>query len=335
MGSDKEITTLHKAAQRWNLDDDLLEKAIARNGWFTKDGIRTAVGHWKKILTTENLLNFVSAYPVLERKESTVGIVMAGNVPLVGFHDLMCAILAGYRVSYKPSSDDEVLIDYVVESMHRIDPTLKDRITKVERMNEVDMVIATGSNNTARYFEYYFRDIPHLIRKNRTSVAVLTGTESEEDLNKLSVDVFSYFGKGCRNVSSVFLPDEETLQRFLKALDKHGEVMNNHKYANNYTYHKAIWLLNKDPFYDTGSICVKETSDIHSPLGTLYFSRYGSLDDVRAAIQNQRDEIQAVVGSATDLCDTPFGESQFPPLAWFADNIDTLDFITKNHQETI
>lgn len=334
MDREEIINTIHQAAESWQLSDDLAAAAKAKNGWFTRENVERALNHWKKILTPEALADLADKYPLQEEQDARVGIVMAGNIPLVGLHDLICTLLAGYRVSYKPSSDDEVLIDYVVDSMIRINPAISRRIEKVDRLNHVDMVIATGSNNTARYFEHYFKDKPHLIRKNKTSVAVLTGSESGEELALLGEDVFSYFGKGCRNVSSVFIPNEETLQRLLQALEKFSDVTDHHKYGNNYTYHKAIWLMNGDPFYDTTSIVVKESASLHSPLGTLFITRYVSLDEVRAMIETHKNDIQAVVGSVTDLCDTGFGQSAFPPLHWFADNVDTLAFLSQYRQET-
>ena len=187
---------------------------------------------------------------------------MAGNIPMVGFHDLLCVLLSGHNASIKPSSQDSFLIDFIINELVAIDPSFKERITKVERLNDADAFIATGSDNSARYFKYYFGKKPHVIRQNRTSVAVLTGDESPEQLNALGKDIFTYYGLGCRNVSKVFVPKSYDFKILLDRLMDYEETGDHHKYRNNYDYNKSVYLVNKEEHLDTGFLLVKESTDL-------------------------------------------------------------------------
>lgn len=329
------IESLSSAASSWVPSADVLALAVAKNGWFTPEQTTTAIEHWKKILNKDEISQWLASYPFEDRPEQKIGVIMAGNIPLVGLHDALCVLASGYHLNYKPSSDDEVLINDFLDHWIATDPKMGERITKVDRIKDVNGVIATGSNNTARYFEYYFREIPHLIRMNRTSVAILDGNETEEDLKNIGKDIFSYFGKGCRNVSAVLIPDDDSLQSLMRALSDFSSVLDHHKWANNYTYHKAIWLMNMDPHFDTGFISLKESDDIHSPLGTIYYKKYRSLDEAKQMLQDRKEEIQAVVGNIKEICDTTPGQSQFPPLDWYADGINTMEFLAQSMNQQV
>jgi hypothetical protein len=241
---------------------------------------------------------------------------MAGNIPLVGFHDLLCVLISGHRLSAKLSSQDSVLMRYVVEKLVAIEPRFKDYISFVERMNDADAVIATGSDNTARYFEYYFRNIPHIIRKNRSSCAILRGTETNEQLIALGKDVFSYFGLGCRNVSKLFVPKDYDFKRLLDLWQPYHDVFNHHKYVNNYDYNKSILLVNRTPHLDNGFVLITENKALVSPISVVYYE-VGEPDP-------SSDKIQCVVSAEH----VPFGKTQEPELTDYADRVDTLKFLT-------
>jgi hypothetical protein len=256
----------------------------------------------------------------------TVAIVMAGNIPLVGFHDLLSVLISGHNALVKLSSQDAILIPYLVSVLAQTDPDLASRVvfTK-EKFQGFDMVIATGSNNTARYFDYYFSKYPHILRKNRNSVAVLTGQETVEDFTKLADDVFQYFGLGCRNVTKLMVPEHYDFQDFFGGIYEYHEVINHHKYANNYDYHKAIELLNGTDLLDNGFLLLKESTQYSSPIGVLHWESYKDEDLLRQKLNQDQEFIQCIVGRNYNA----FGSSQQPALSDFADGVDTVEFLLK------
>jgi hypothetical protein len=255
---------------------------------------------------------------------------MAGNIPMVGFHDLMSVMLSGHNALVKLSHQDEVMMSFVIEQLKEIDSSFAGRIKVADTIKHADAVIATGSNNTSRYFEYYFSHIPHVIRKNRSSIAVLTGEESLEDLHGLADDIFLYFGLGCRNVSKIYIPDHLDLKYFQDAFSRYNHWMDFHKYANNYHYQKTVFLMNGIAFQDMDNLLLKPDEKIVSPLAVVYYQTYEEPGKIIDEIAREREQIQAVVGSARFIPDaTPFGKAQIPELWDYADNFDTLEFLSR------
>jgi hypothetical protein len=249
---------------------------------------------------------------------------MAGNIPMVGFHDLLCVLISGHKALLKLSKDDNLLLPAVLKLWMKIYPEGKDRVAFTDGvLKDFDAVIATGSTNTSRYFESYFSKYPHIIRKGRNSVAVLDGSESEEELTLLGKDIFDYFGMGCRNVTKLYLPADFDLNRFFQAIYGFADIVNHNKYANNYDYHKSLWLLNQDPILDNGFVLLKEDKKIASPIGALYYERYNDMNQVMQELAEKSEEIQCIVGKNQ----VPFGNSQCPMLHDYADGVDTMKFL--------
>lgn len=294
------------------------------NPWFTSENVRRSLGGIGSWLTREQLTDWVSDYPFATQPKR-VGLVMAGNIPLVGFHDFLSVLIMGHQAVCKFSSGDNILWPAVLKLMREIDARVLEHITvTVGKFENIDAIIATGSDNSARYFEHYFGKYPNIIRKNRTSVAVLTGNESDEELQFLSDDIFSYFGLGCRNVSKLLIHEDFDLDRFFKGIFHVGEqLMQHHKYMNNFDYNRAVYLLNREDVLENGFALLRFTEDLHSPLSVLNCHKYKDWKEVESFIMKKADEIQVVIGK--DF--TPFGQSQQPGLTDYADNINTLDFL--------
>ena len=306
-----------------------VELAGAANPWFVKENILLALGQWGEILTEENLREFLSNHsPKTGLPQKTVGIVMAGNVPLVGFHDFLCVLLSGHRALAKLSSQDRHLMPFLASILVEAEPSLSQRIQFVEDiMKGYDAVIATGSNNTGRYFEHYFGKGPHIIRKNRNSVAILSGNESQGELKALGLDIFSYFGLGCRNVSKIFVPKGYDFDLFFKGIQGYGDVVNHFKYANNYDYNRAVFLMNGQQFLDNGFLLLKEEEELSSPISVLHFSQYDSGTDPRVGLAALEGQIQCIVSGSGLNGEIPFGQAQNPALADYADGVDTMEFL--------
>ena len=321
-------SVLVKLGDSFNASNEALNEAIQKtyyeNNWLTAESYWQAINHWKSILYTENLEIFSASYAFTSVPKK-IGLIMAGNIPMVGFHDLLCTLLSGHNAIVKPSSDDKYVMLYIVDFL--VTNGLIDRIHIVERLDSIDAVIATGSNNSFRYFQHYFKHIPNLLRKNRKSIAVLDGSESDEDLNNLAHDVFKHYGLGCRNVSFLYLPKNMDIVRILDHFMTYKELSNHNKYANNYTYHRAILLMNGEQHLDTGFVLPKERLDIHAPLACLNYAFYNSLGEVDEFVEKNTDEIQCIVGNYSHPDIVPFGKSQNPDIQDFADNIDTLKFL--------
>lgn len=305
----------------------ILRKAELENPWFTAENFRFALQSWAKQLNIVNIENWVKKYD-FRGQPKKVGLILAGNIPLVGLHDVMSVILSGHIPLIKLSSKDRLVLPFLLKKWNEFS---EDNLTYyfVERLENYDAVIATGSNNTARYLEYYFKDSLSIIRKNRTSIAVLSGNETDEELQLLAEDIFRYFGLGCRNVTRIFLPQKMKLDRLFENFLGFKDIINHHKYANNYDYNKAVYLLNQDLFWDNNFVMLKEELQLFSPLSVINFSRYENLAEVEDFIEKHKNDIQCVVSNLPLSVETiGFGEAQCPSLDTYADNVDTMEFLS-------
>jgi len=303
-----------------------LNKAEILNPWFTKDNIDVAISSIDNMLEYSSLREWMSNYLMEEPDIKTILLVMAGNIPLVGFHDLLCVLLSGNKVIVKLSSKDGVLVKSIIDKIISLEPKMKDFIVVTENFiqQDFDATIATGSDSSSKYFNYYFKSSNSIIRKNRRSIAILDGSETNQELKALADDIFLYFGLGCRSVSKLFLPINYDLDKLFKAFHKYKDVINHLKYSNNYDYNKTICLMNKQKLLDNGFILLKEDSSIQSPISMLFYEYYNNRQELDNYIHLNQSLFQCVVSKK----DVPFGKSQFPKLNDYADNIDTLDFLT-------
>lgn len=315
-----------------NPDEDfksLMAAAQGRNAWFTAEELQKAVHSLHSMLNEADLQHWFSEIRVTEQPKK-VGLILAGNIPMVGFHDVLCVLATGNIALIKLSSSDDRLLPVLLSRLTELEPLLKSHVEYVERLKDFDAVIATGSNNTSRYFDYYFGKVPNIIRKNRNSLAVLSGAESMEDISALGHDIFDYFGLGCRNVSKIFIPEDYDIRNFFEPLEGYKDIINHFKYNNNYDYNKSIYLVNSAAHYDNGFLLLKEDEGMSSPLAVLYYERYTDLAGLGAKLSGLADQIQCVV-SNTDLGleqgIVGFGTSQQPKLWDYADNVNTIEFL--------
>ncbi|MGV3638480.1 MAG: acyl-CoA reductase, partial [Flavobacteriales bacterium] len=304
-----------------------VQSASLANLWFTEANVRHAFAAWSGSLTAASLQNWLDDYPQLRQpreKVRTIGLVLAGNIPLVGLHDVLCVWLSGHRARVKCSSQDPALVPALYAVLDKFLPGTLDRIQFMTgTMGEVDAVIATGSNNTARYFEHYFGHLPRIVRKSRVSVAVLDGSETPEELAGLGEDIFRYFGLGCRNVAKLFVPQDFILDRYFEAIYPWNDIVNHNKYGNNYDYTRALWLLDGVQFLENGFTLLKEDSALASPVSAVFYERYATREEVVNKLAAAGEGIQCVVGHGY----LPFGTTQAPGLADYADGVDTLKFL--------
>lgn len=303
------------------------------NPWFTMPHVAQAIASLGEMLEQAKLSKWVEGYPQLKntpREIRQIAVVMAGNIPLVGFHDFLCVLLSGHSVLGKLSSQDKILPVALAQLLIEKEPDFSSRIAFSEGpIKGFDAIIATGSNNSARYFEYYFGKYPNIIRKNRSSVAILDGTEDISILEKLGADVFTHFGLGCRNVSKILLPKGFDPARLFNAWQKWQQITDNYKYYNNYDYFKAVYLINRTPFFDSEFVLLKESADLSSPVAVLHYQTYESLDELMQYLESESENIQCVV-SQMDIpiaFRVPPGKSQAPELWDYADRIDTMEFL--------
>lgn len=308
---------------------EVLIRAEQQNGWFTQENILFCLDHWAKLLTEDNITIWLSKYPITENREpKTIGVVMAGNIPLVGFHDFLCVLLSGHKLLAKLSSNDTLLLPFLADYLIQQEPNLKDKVQFVEgKFEDFDAVIATGSNNTSRYFEYYFGKKPNIIRKNRNAVAVLTGKESKEELMALGEDIFRYYGLGCRNVSKIFVPKDYNFDGLFNALFIYKDIINQHKYANNYDYNKAVYLMSEFKILDNGFLVLKEDQGFASPIASLFYESYDSMEALKGHLVERKEDIQCLVSQGLFTTEVPFGETQKPQLHDYADGVDTMEFL--------
>ena len=308
--------------------NSIIRKSEIDNPWFTEENQKYALNEWTTLLNEENLSEWLQDYRFSETPKKT-GLVLAGNIPLVGFHDVICTVLSGNIAVIKPSSKDKMMIPFLLKKWNEFSKPLPIPFEIVEKLTDYDAVIATGSNNTARYLEYYFKNSLSLIRKNRTSVAVLSGEETDEEIRALANDIFRYFGLGCRNVTRLFIPKNFLLERLFENFMDFQEVIHHHKYANNYDYNRAIYLLNQEKFWDNNFVLLKEDEKLFSPLAVLHFSRYEQTDEVHQFIKENEENIQCIVaqpqlGISNSI---NMGNAQKPSLSTYADNVDTMRFL--------
>ena len=307
--------------------DELHLQAVGHNNWFTRESIVSSLKGIEVYLTGEALNKWVSKYQFTSNGTKMVGVIMAGNIPMVGFHDLLSVLISGHHLHAKLSSQDPFLLKFLSEKIIEIEPRFEENIQFVERMNDVEALIATGSDNSARYFEYYFSKIPHVIRKNRSSCAVLTGKESTEEINKLGNDILQYYGLGCRNVSKLYVPVDFDFIPFLDALQDYAPVLDHHKYSNNYDYNKSIYLVNKVPHLDTGFLLLHESEQVVSPISVLYYEYYKDENDLEQKLSQQSEKLQCIISKGAVKESIKIGEAQNPSLWDYADGVDTLAFL--------
>lgn len=304
--------------------------AASRNPWFTEANIFAALDGLIVMLEEQYLREWLYPYHLKQVTPKKVGVVMAGNIPMVGFHDFLSVLISGHYLLAKLSSSDDVLMKRLANMLIGIEPAFANRIEFVELLKEADAIIATGSDNTARYFEYYFAKRPHIIRKNRSSIGVLTGHEEADDLKALGNDIFRYYGLGCRNVSKVFVPEGYTFDKLFEANQHHENLLDHHKYQNNYDYNKSILLVNRVPHFDNGFMLVQQSEQLVSPISVLFYDTFSSLAELRHKLAEVKDKTQVVVSAHGWLEGSiPFGEAQCP-MAWdYADGVDTLAFLQR------
>jgi hypothetical protein len=307
---------------------DLIALSQSHNNWFTPDNVHFSISSWSEALTENNLNQWLSAYNFIEKEPKNVGLILAGNIPLVGFHDFLSVLISGNNVLVKTSSKDDYLIKFLANYLIALDTRFNEKITFVEgKLENYDAVIATGSDNTARYFEYYFKNKPSIIRKSRNSVAVLTGNETPEEMTLLSEDVFRYFGLGCRNVSKIFVPKNYNFDAFFNGMYAQKDVIYYEKYANNYDYNKAVFLMSNFQLLDNEFLTIKEDTSHASPISSVFYEYYEDVNEVKARIQQDAEMIQCVVSNGIIENSVYFGNTQKPNLWDYADNVDTLDFL--------
>ena len=314
------------------IDNEVYHRAKANNQWFTLDFIQMAMSAiCIEFLQADKLTNWIERYEVNESKnKKTVGIIMAGNIPLVGLHDFICGYLLGFDLQLKLSTKDSVLMTYFLETLSQFDKRLNEKIKVVDTLTHLDAMIATGSNNTHRYFEYYFRHIPSILRKNRNSVAILSGLEHDEELAKLGDDIFMFFGLGCRNVSKLYVPQDYDLTVLFSCFGKYAYLFQHSKYMNNYDYNRTLLLMNGTPHLANDFCIIREEKSIASRIAEVHVEYYTDLAAVQKDLTGKADEIQCIVSNLKlpEMDLVAFGHSQSPTLADFADKVDTIAFLT-------
>ena len=309
------------------------KQAHHHNAWFTPSNIAKAFTTIGRSLSEPSLTNWLTPYSFDHETDKTVGLILAGNIPLVGFHDILCALCAGFNIEVKASANDPVLTTHLLDRLTEIEPRFSRKITVSERLKNFDLVIATGNDNSSRYFSYYFGQKPHIIRKNRNSAAVLTGRETQKDLQLLGYDIFDYFGLGCRSVSKLFIPQSYNISAFFEAIAQFSGIINHHKYANNYDYNKSIYLVNGDTHYDNGFLLVKSDQRMASPLAVVFVEEYGNPETLTDRLTALAPQLQCIVSRELLPLTTPVvapGQSQEPALDDYADGVNTLDFLAEH-----
>jgi hypothetical protein len=313
--------------------ETLIKTVNIYNPWFTENNVREALSGIIRMLDEKTLSAWIAAYSkdLSDTKNiKTVGVIMAGNIPMVGFHDMLCVLISGNKLVAKVSSEDKLLLPFIGKILTTIQPEFSDYIRFTDSMlKDIDAIIATGSNNSALHFEYYFGKYPHIIRKNRNSIAVITGTETTEELNLLGKDIFQYFGLGCRSVSKLMVPLGYKFDSFYESIYSYGDIVNNNKYGNNYEYNRTIYLMNSDKsLLDNNFLLLKEDKTYASPIGVLFYEYYENLKSLNTRLQDEKENLQCVVSVSTDIQNAILpGTSQCPSLNDYADGVDTMKFL--------
>lgn len=311
---------------------DSLLSANQYNAWFTPANIAFALKTWESALKEESILEWISMYePDIQNiKPKTVAVIMAGNIPLVGFHDFLCVLIAGHSIIGKLSSDDKILLPAITDILCEIEPRFREKIEFTENtIKNFDAIIATGSNNSARYFEYYFSKYPHIIRKNRNGVAVLDGNENDETFKRLGSDICTYFGLGCRNVTKVFIPAGFDPRKLFITIEPYVDIFNDHyKFMNNHSYHSSVYLLNTTSHFDNGVFLLTESEQYSSPIPVLYYQFYENIEALKEKLEKDDDLVQCIANDIfTGKKSIPLGSTQSPGLSEYADGIDTMKFL--------
>lgn len=325
------ITAFEKLGNTLHAIDEVTFNSLAlhaknENSWFTEESIKHALQGIIKLLDGEKLREWVAQYDLTLTEPKIIAVVMAGNIPLVGFHDLLCILVSGHRIMIKPSSKDTFLLKYIINTLNEIEPDFTAFITIADRLKNFDAIIATGSDNSSRYFEYYFSKYPHIIRKNRTSCAILSGFETEQELQLLGTDVFTFFGLGCRNVSKIYVPMEYNFSNLIESWIPYQHVMIHHKYHNNYDYQKSILLVNRIPFLEGGFVLLQENERMVSPISVIYYEYYKDWESLLKKLDDQKDKLQCIVGNVKPAS-VKIGQAQSPELWDYADQIDIIKFL--------
>jgi hypothetical protein len=314
---------------------ETIRKSKIYNPWFTDKNVRDSINAISQSMEESAFLEWISEY-IREIKNDNhpkrIGVIMAGNIPMVGFHDMLCVLISGNKLVAKLSSEDKLLLPLIAKVLVQLEQEFASHIEFVEQLKNIDAVIATGSNNSARYFEYYFGKYPHIIRKNRNSVAVLTGSETSAQLEALGEDVFKYFGLGCRNVSKLFVPEGYSFDSFFESMFNYKEIVNNNKYANNYDYNKTVYLMSNNPtLLDNNFLLLKEDKSYASPIGVLFYEFYGDINALNKRLIEESESIQCILSSSNEIENAiPFGTSQKPKLGDYADGVDTMKFLLQS-----
>lgn len=309
---------------------DQLKLASKFNGWFTKENICFALKQWSELLKEKSLVQWLSNYPNSNSQPKTIALIMAGNIPLVGFHDFLACIVTGHNIIIKQSSNDRHLLPFILSYLIHEESLIKSKIKFVDnKIEKFDAVIATGSNNTARYFNAYFKNKPSIIRNNRNSIAILNGNESENDLKNLSNDIFRYYGLGCRSVSKIYVPKNYDFDMLFKAVYKWHPVINVRKYLNNYDYNKAVYIMSEFDIIENGFLMLKEDRRLSSPIATLFYEYYDNVSELKIKLKAISSEIQCIVANGFNSKEIKFGSTQSPALKDYADGVDTVDFLLK------
>ncbi|MFV5695795.1 acyl-CoA reductase [Flavobacterium sp. LB3P122] len=307
---------------------DLIKLSQSHNGWYTPEQVYFSIQSWAEALTEQNLNEWLSNYDFPIKESKNIALILAGNIPLVGFHDFLSVLITGHNVLIKTSSNDQHLLPFLAKYIIAVEAELANKITFVDgKLENFDAVIATGSNNTARYFEYYFKDKPSIIRKSRNSIAVLNGKETKAQLSALGEDIFRYFGLGCRNVSKIFVPKGYIFDGFFEAIFEYQDVIHYEKYANNYDYNKAVFLMSNFKLLDNGFLTLKEDKSHASPISSVFYEFYDDINELQTRIQSENEQIQCIVSNNLIESSIDFGQTQSPKLWNYADNIDTISFL--------
>ena len=323
--------------------DETLEIAIRQpyleNSWFTEENTRNALHSIAvEFLDAEKLTAWAAKYSIrdLDYSAKTIGLVMAGNIPLVGFHDWLCVFIAGYRAKVKLSEKDKYLLPALIKKMgewQHSSSAYTECLLENDRLSGFDAVIATGSNNTARYFEQYFAKYPHIIRRNRNAIAVLSGLETQEEMIALGLDIFSFFGLGCRSVSKLYVPHGYQFDALLEALHEYRELANHNKYKNNFDYNFTLFILNQMPHLNNGCLLLREDPSLQARIASVHYEYYDDLFELDALLAEKSAEIQCVVGhiKLNNFNVLPFGKSQQPTLMDYPDGVDVMQFLTVDY----
>jgi len=308
--------------------DEVIKKATSENPWFTEENIRLSMQGLLHFLEEDTMTAWINQYDLSRVPSKKIGVVMAGNIPMVGIHDMICVLVSGHTLIAKLSSQDEVLIPFIANKLIDIAPEFKDKIHFVDKLKGMDAVIATGSDNSSRYFNYYFSKYPHIIRKNRTSIAILNGKEKPNELKALGIDIFSYFGLGCRNVSKIYLPKGYEINVLIPHFEDFKHLTDHNKYSNNYYYNKSIFLVNNSDHLDCGFALFQQNSKLTSPISVVYYDYYSDIESLYEELIQLEQKIQCRVSNIEIIENrVKFGKAQMPDIWDYADNIDTMNFL--------